>query len=173
MKVRNLHFFHSFFFFTGSRNYWLVLLSSVSSQLSFDLFRGFPILSLLHVLLVKNRQQSILRSQERPTVWWTLPVMSTTILQKTCPTLQLVWEMYHQNHVSLFGNYAGKKQNRTFLLFFKCMRWNKKKSPLILSYPLPKFELWWKGGKQEATQKMPPCIGMVCTSLVTCPMTYE
>lgn len=46
--------FPSILFFIGSRKYWLVLLSAVSSQFSFDLLGRFPVLSLLHVLLVKT-----------------------------------------------------------------------------------------------------------------------
>lgn len=54
----------SIFFFKLEAEIQLVLLSAMSSQFSFDLFRRFPILRLLHVLLVKSRKQSILWSQE-------------------------------------------------------------------------------------------------------------
>lgn len=152
--------FPSILFFIGSRKYWLVLLSAVSSQFSFGLLGRFSILSLLHVLLVKTGSKVYCGHKRDPQ-----PDEPDSAcdehhhVTKTCTTLQLVWELHHQNYVRLFGNYVVKKQNWTFLLSFKCMRWNKKKSPLTLSYPLPNFELWCKGGNRR-----PQCAHKKCHS---------
>lgn len=80
-----------YFFFIGSRKYWLVLLSAVSSQFSSDLLGRFPIVSLLHVLVVKTGNKVYCgHKRDPPTAWWTrLPAMSTTILQK--PALLHNW----------------------------------------------------------------------------------
>lgn len=83
--------FPSILFFIGSRKYWLVLLSAVSSQFSFGLLGRFPILSLLHVLLVKTGSK-VYCGHKREThslMNQTLPVMSTTMLQK--PALLYNW----------------------------------------------------------------------------------
>lgn len=161
-------------FFIGSKNYQCYFPQCHPSSLLTYLGDSLHFLSSLHVLLVKTGHKVYCGHKRDPLPWWTIDSACDEHckITKTCSALQLVWGLYHQNHVSLFGNKVVKNENWTFFLSFKCVRWNKKKSPLILCYPLPNFELWCKGGNRRPQcthKKMPLRTGTVLTSLVVCP----